>query len=183
MQGSLISVIGFVFILIGFIYAGTKLQELNGAIKDLNLEIDEKQAELSRLDSTNKAVELEIESNKATITELVAEINRLTDPKITVKANATELPGIFDPKGRQVFDFNIWVTSSQNTLNRIKSVSYNFNESSFLMKNRESTDSSNGFSVGYRGWGCLSLVVVLVEYLDGTEDKLYFDMCEALRNE
>jgi cell division protein FtsB len=181
LQGSLISVIGFVFILIGFVYAGSNLNKLN-------VDINQKKAELTKLDSINKAIESEIESNKITIennqtaiSELVAEINRLTDPKINVRANSTELKGVLDPSGKQIYDFNIWITSSQNTVNKIKSVSYNFNESSFLMKNRESTDGSNGFSVGYRGWGCLSVVVVIVEYKDGSQEKLYFDMCEALR--
>lgn len=174
-QGAIISGLGFVVILIGFIIAGSKLSELNNSIA-------EKTMEFQLLDSINVAISHEIDTNQEMIAQLIEEINRLKDPTIQVRANATAIPGLRDPQNRQVFDFNLWVTSSQFTLNRIRKVNYNFSESSFMLKNRESTDDTNGFAVGYRGWGCLTAVAVDVEYDDGETERIYFNMCEALKN-
>jgi len=175
-QGAIISGLGFLVIVIGFIIAGSKLSELNASIA-------EKTKEYQQLDSLNVAISHEIESSQEMIAILVEEINRLKDPSIQVKTNATAIPGLKDPQNRQVFDFNLWVTSSQYTLNRIKKVTYNFHESSFMLKNRESTDGSNGFAVGYRGWGCLTGVAVDVEYDGGETERIYFNMCEALKSQ
>jgi hypothetical protein len=45
---------------------------------------------------------------------------------------------------------------------------------------RESVDVSNGFLVGYRGYGCFTVVTINVQFQDGQTETLYFDMCEAV---
>jgi hypothetical protein len=174
-QGAVISAVGFLAIVIGFVIAGTKLSELNASIL-------EKTNEYQLLDSLNVAISHEIDTHQEMIAQLIEEINRLKDPTVQVRANATAIPGLKDPQNRQVFDFNLWITSSQFTLNRIRKVNYNFSESSFMLKNRASSDDSNGFTVGYRGWGCLTAVAVDVEYTDGEIERIFFNMCEALEN-
>jgi hypothetical protein len=51
-----------------------------------------------------------------------------------------------------------------------------------MLKNQESIDDSNGFEVGYRGWGCLTAIAVDVEYENGETERIFFNMYEALKN-
>jgi len=172
-QGGIISLVGFFIVILVFVFAAIKLNDLNDTIK---LKTDE----LSSLDTIIENQNKNIELNKNQVKELVAEINKLKDPSIQPDASAVELPGIFDSKGRQVYDFTIWITSSQFTLNKISKVTYHFDQASYIIKNRESTNKSNGFLVSYRGWGCLSLVKATVEYENNETEVVYFDMCEKL---
>jgi len=172
-QGALISSAGLVIILAVFIFASYQLKELNKTI-------EQKTRELVALDSVITTQNTEIETNKILIANLVDEINKLRDPAIQPHAGAVEIPGIKDPQGRQVYDFTLWITSSQVTLNRISKVSYQFGNDTFLLKTRESEDNTNGFLVSYRGWGCLTVVKLTVLYNNGESETVFFNMCEAL---
>jgi hypothetical protein len=43
-----------------------------------------------------------------------------------------------------------------------------------------SQNAKDKFSVGYTGWGCLSLVTITVFTKDGQNFDIYFDMCGQL---
>lgn len=172
-QGALISSAGFLIIIFSFVFASLKL-------KSLNDEIAIKSVQISTLDSTIVKQSSDIEANQKLVADLVAEINKLRNPAIQPKVSAVEIPGIKDAQNRQIFDFTLWITSSQYTLNRISKVSYRFENASYLLKDRESKDNSNGFLISYRGWGCLSLITITVDYVDGEKETLYFNMCEGL---
>ena len=172
-QGALISSLGFVIIILVFIFAASELNKLNDTIR---LKTDK----LESLDSTIVMQKKEIGANKNLVNSLVTEINKLRDPSIQPNARAVNIPGIIDSKGRQVHDFTVWITSSQHTLNKITKVSYQFGLDTFIIKNRESNDKSNGFLVSYRGWGCLSVVKISVEYENKESEEIYFNMCEEI---
>jgi hypothetical protein len=172
-QGAMISSIGFLIIILSFVFASWKLKNMNDIIVS-------KAIEISTLDSTITRQNGEIESKQKLVNDLVAEINKLRNPAIQPKVRAVEIPGLFDPQNRQIFDFTLWITSSQFTLNRISKVSYYFENATYLLKERESKDNSNGFLISYRGWGCLSVVKIMVEYENGEKETLYFNMCDGL---
>ncbi len=172
-QGAMISSAGLIVILAVFVYASLQVNKLNKSI-------EKKTVELTALDSVINSQNEEIEANKTVIANLVEEINKLRDPTIQPHARAVEIPGVKDPQGRQVYDFTLWITSSQVTLNRISKVSYQFGNETFLLKKRESEDNTNGFLVSYRGWGCLTVVKLTVLYDDGETETVYFNMCEEL---
>jgi cell division protein FtsX len=170
-QGAAISAIGFLIIIAGFCFAGFKLNKLNQVIEN-------KKERLVQLDSIYTQKELQIAENEQTIAELIDEINQLKDPAIIPKAEAKVVPGVFDSKSNPIYDFTVWITSSQYTLQQIKKVSYQFGHSSFITKNRTSEDASNGYLVSYRGWGCLTMVKILVEFNNNATETLYFNMCD-----
>ena len=167
-QGARISLFGFLIIISVFVFAALKLNKLN-------IQIASKSEELTNLDST-------IVDQKADIKELQDEINALKDPSLKPQAYAVLLPNIKDPRtGNQIYDFNIWITSSQYTLNRIESIEYFFEHPTMLLKNRQSKNKSNSFLVSYRGWGCLKSIRAEVKYKNGKTEIVSFDMCEALQ--
>jgi len=172
-QAAIISSIGFLIIILAFGFASWQLQKLNAAVAAKNKEIKALDA---LIENRNK----DIKAKKVLIDTLISEINKLKDPRIQPKVRAVAIPGVFDSQKRQVYDFTVWVTSSQHTLNKISKVSYQFGHDTFILRNRESNDNSNGFLVSYRGWGCLSIVKIIVEYREGNNEVLYFDMCNAL---
>lgn len=172
-QGAVISSVGFLMVLGMFVYAGVTLNSLNEEILERSMKIE-------ALDSLIIAQNQEIEGNEQIVVSLIEEINKLKDPSIKPKSKAVAIPGIFDSQGRQVYDFTIWLTSSQFTLNRIAKATFKFSHGSFILTDRESSDKSNGFLVSYRGWGCLTLVTVTIEFEDGEEETLFYNMCEEL---
>lgn len=172
-QAAFISSIGFLIIIFAFAFASWQLKRLNSAVAAKNKEI-------STLDSLIENRNRDINAKKVLIDTLISEINKLKDPKIQPKTRAIPIPGTFDSKKRQIYDFTVWITSSQHTLNRISKVNYQFGHDTFILRSRESSDNSNSFLVSYRGWGCLSIVKIIVEYRDGANEVLYFDMCNAL---
>lgn len=172
-QGAMISLIGFLIIILSFVFASWKLKSMNDVIAL-------KAIQISTLDSTITKQNSEIEAKQKLVDDLVAEINKLRNPAIQPKVSAVEIPGVFDAQKRQIFDFTLWITSSQYTLNRIAKVSYHFENATYLLKDRESKDNSNGFLISYRGWGCLSVIKIEVEYMNGEKETLYFNMCDGL---
>ena len=172
-QGAIISLIGLFIVVLAFVFSANRLTDLNDNIRL-------KTEELDSLGSTISQQKERIDANQNLINDLVNEINKLRDPNIKPNARAVEIPGIKDSKGRQIYDFTVWITSSQHTLNKIKRVNYQFGHDTFIIKNRESNDRSNGFLVSYRGWGCLFVVKVIVEYDSNEKEDIYFNMCEEI---
>ncbi len=98
---------------------------------------------------------------------------------ITAQTKAVELNGIKDPSGRQVYDFSIWLQVPVLLKDKIKQVQYVFDHPTMLNKTRESTEASNGYSVSYRGWGCLKSMTIKVFLKDGESHEIQFDQCSG----
>lgn len=172
-QGAIISLFGFLIVVVVFVFAANRLNSLNQTIKI-------KTSKLESLDSTMISQRNEIKANQKLVNRLVDDINKLRDPSIQPKSRAKKVPGILDSKQRQIYDFTVWISSSNHTLKEISKVSYQFGHDTFIRKNRESSDLSNGFLVSYRGWGCLSVVKITVEYKDKEPEEIYFNMCDNI---
>jgi hypothetical protein len=179
-QGSLISALGFFVILIAFVYASVKLSGLNNEINQKTSELNRIDSILARKDSLILNQTNLIEHNRNLIDTLVTQINELTDNRIYPKAQAVAIPGVLDGNKRQIYDFTIWITSSQVNLNEIVKVTYEFRHDTFLLNTRESTNVSNGFLVSYRGWGCLAIVELSIQYANNTTEKIFFNMCQEI---
>lgn len=179
--GALLSAIGFMCVIIAFVYSFIKLKDLNEMLLKKTVELERIDSILVSKDSVILVQNDVIEDNKVLIDTLINRVNRLTDSKIHPKARAVMIPGLLDSEHRQIYDFTVWISSSNLTLSKIRQVSYQFKHNTFLLHERESTDMSNGFLVSYRGWGCLSLVVITVQYDDGKIETIYFNMCNEFR--
>ena len=109
-QAAIISLSGFLIVIFVFAAASFKLH-------DLDSEIDNKKQEIKEKDET-------IESKLDTIRLLNNEINILKDPTIKPLAHVIKLDGMSyeqpsTGKKYQLYDFTIWITSSQTTLNKV----------------------------------------------------------------
>ena len=92
--------------------------------------------------------------------------------------------------GRQIagtdlpsYRFTTWIEGPPEAMSEIESVEYQFNHPTFKDKVQVGRDRTNGFRVGYTGWGCLSIVTVTFKLRNGDTEPpphLDFDMCELI---
>ena len=99
--------------------------------------------------------------------------------RVSPQASSLEVSGQ-TTGGKQVFDFSVWLNVPAEDRNSIEKVSYLFNHPTFRQNTMISSDASTGFRIGYRGWGCLSSVIITISLKDGSSDKIDFDMCKKL---
>ena len=85
----------------------------------------------------------------------------------------TELPS---------YQFTTWVEGPPEAMREIDSVEYQFNHPTFRDKVQVGRERTNGFRVGYTGWGCLSIVTVTFKLRNAGDQAphLDFDMCELI---
>jgi hypothetical protein len=78
------------------------------------------------------------------------------------------------------YDFSLWLGVPEEQKAGIRRVVYIFNNPTFKQKEYESQQASDGFRIGYRGWGCLDRVIIRIE-LQSANSHIDFNMCEALK--
>ncbi|MCP4606731.1 MAG: hypothetical protein GY847_40520 [Proteobacteria bacterium] len=122
-------------------------------------------------------------SLKSAIDELNRERSSPITELIEPRARAIKLKGYFDPQGRQLYDYSIWLAAPEKVKKEIEKVVYHLEHPSMLKKERESKEESMGFGINYRGWGCLSLVFARVYTKDGSCHSISFDMCSIAEYE
>lgn len=79
-----------------------------------------------------------------------------------------------------VYNFVIELHGIDAIKDQVSKVVYDLNHSSFKNRYITTTNSSNNFSGGYYGWGCLQNVIVYIYYTDGTYDSFEVNLCEEL---
>lgn len=161
-----LTVMGFVIIVSSLIFSYTQIRE--------------KEARVNELTELEDQLAKKIEEQEA----LIKEYEWASSPlAIMAQTKAITLNGIRDPQGRQVYDFSIWLQVPVLLKDKIVKVSYYFDHPTMIKKNRESQEAANGYSVSYRGWGCLSSVIITVSLTDGTIHKLDFNQCTGDQRE
>lgn len=90
------------------------------------------------------------------------------------------ITGLKDSENRQIYDFTLWIDLPYSRRQEIQSVEYKFEHPTYIDKVRTGREPSNGFSVSYRGWGCLNAVELTVLLENGDKVQTIFDMCKAL---
>lgn len=80
------------------------------------------------------------------------------------------------------YRFAIWVEGPPEAMQEIVSVEYEFNHPTFKDKVQIGRERTDGFRVGYTGWGCLSIVTVKFKLRNAGDEPphLDFDMCELI---
>ena len=85
---------------------------------------------------------------------------------------------------KDTFLFSLFLTYAPNVeqevKNKIKSVTYTFNDDSFRKKERTTEDRASNFRIQYKGWGCLDLVPIAIVFVDGSKTETYLNMCKDL---
>lgn len=155
----------------------TELESLQGKIDTLTGAIDR----LNVVRGPGGKVE-EATPEKSGPTPPASQVPPIT-AEVKIRASADEEKGKVTANGSQLYKIRLWVEGSPETLARIASVQYEFNNPTFRQKMRESSDRQDKFFIEYTGWGCLSSVIVtfkLVNPPPGPPAQTDFDMCAAL---
>ena len=198
---ALLSLVGFVIILGSLAFSYTEIKQKIKIVNELNtkkdaliLDIKTQEQKYSRLADEEKKLLSIIESQENLNIELlneekilsqtikfqekrIKELELASSPEaIVAQTKSVKLDGITN-KGRQIYDYSIWLQTPILLKDRIEKVDYFFDHPSMLKKHRESKESSNGYSVSYRGWGCLEPVLITVHLTDGEIFKLNFYQC------
>ncbi len=97
--------------------------------------------------------------------------------------SSSEVPGLRDVHGHQVFDFILYVYVPPSRVSELESVAYVINHPERLRPLVRSDDQLGQFAVKYRGTGCFAPVIVRVTPKSKPTFDLPFDMCDAWRAE
>lgn len=129
--------------------------------------------------------QIESTVKRAEAPDLAYTVNRLTPISALVTPRAQEklISGLVTSDGKQIYDFSLWLDIPDQEKAKIQEVSYEFNHPTFRQPRQVSSEPSTGFRVGYRGWGCLSSVIITIRPREGEPEKIDFDMCRALEAE
>jgi hypothetical protein len=90
--------------------------------------------------------------------------------------------GYKNPQGQTVYRFNLMPKRAIDELRReVAVITYRMDHPSF-QNSLLATGPERGFTASYTGWGCLSNVVVLMEYIDPDRpaEIAAYNMCQAL---
>lgn len=72
---------------------------------------------------------------------------------------------------RKHFNYVVWLDIPYARKVDIQEVKYEFRHSSIIDKEQYSSEASNGFAVGYFGWGALNLVPITIVPKDASAEK------------
>ena len=141
---------------------------------------DESVRLLERLTNSNRLKSAFLNGDAATIQSISA----ATAPNPALRfGSARSALGWSAPNGRAVYRFDLFPSpeSLRGPLKSATQISYYMNHPSFNVK-LLSAGAGSGFRASYDGWGCLSVVYVLVEYAEpSTPPELtYYNQCDAL---
>ena len=146
--------------------------------KDLEAKEDalkQKQQELASFETqyklANKQWEesLRINREQSSASTLQLPVSALVKPKASANRVAAN-----------TYDCKLWLDVPEKRRNEIARVTYKFNHASFNGQPLESSDSSTGFAVGYRGWGAFRLIIIEIQLKSGQKSQIAFDMAGAL---
>lgn len=174
-----------------------------GLLISITLQIQRKLQDATELDRRLVALRAEevdlrtkVEDQRkalATLTRTAEEIYgvRVTAGNQVYQLRATAKPLRKRSTAGSLFDFSIFINSSDETLDRIQRVIYTMDHPTFANPTMISNDRGNRFAVTYVGWGCLNKVGVAVELKPTTDPKVpsgpsvethkfEFNMCESL---
>ncbi len=164
-------------------YGSYRLYDLRRNLRGVEAELQSLQKQ--KADLLEQKEQLEKDIDKLIVIANQSQKSNFSDSVegVVPKASATPVRGVRTANGDQVYDFQCWLDLSgvpDTQKQRIESVSYEFNDPTMHNKRQTSSDPSNGYAVGYRGWGAFHLVPITIKFKDGKELTIYLDMFKAI---
>ena len=148
--------------------------------QDAVRERERAQSLLERLTNSNRLKQAFLSGDVATIQRIASTTPE--DPALRFQTNQTAL-GWKTSDGRPVYRYDMFPSpeSLAGPLKSASQISYYMNHPTFNVK-LLSAGSANSFTVSYNGWGCLSVVYVLIEFADPDTPPMltHFDECVAI---
>jgi len=84
------------------------------------------------------------------------------------------------PSVQQLYNIMVWLDLPEVRKAEIQEVQYVFGDSSFLRNRHQSKEPSNGFAIGYLGWGFMTSVPITVIPKKGPEFTIEFRMFDKV---
>jgi hypothetical protein len=148
--------------------------------QDAVRERERAQSLLERLTNSNRMKQAFLSGDVATIHKIASETPE--DPALRFQTNQTAL-GWKTSAGKAVYRYDMFPAPETlaGPLKSASQISYYMNHETFNVK-LLSAGSANKFTASYNGWGCLSIVYVLIEFADPDTPPLltHFDECAAI---
>lgn len=160
--GSLLASIGVLIMISSFIVFIFRDKNKTEKIDKIKSELVVKDSLASKLQNTIKHLKPEIKA-----VSWAVPTGRLSYPSPT-----TPLPE---------YQYFLSVKFAANLKGKIKKVDYFLDHPTFRQKHYYSTIEKDSFTVYYKGWGCLSIVKILIEQVNNKKDTIAFEMCNNLR--
>jgi hypothetical protein len=136
-------------------------------------------SQVSALRYSNSAVaeQLRNDSYVPAVRKLAKETERLRPLSAIVhlRADRRSIPGRTD-----AYKWLAWVDVPTPLQSKIEAVSYYFNHPTFREPLKTASDPKTQYLVEYIGWGCLHNVIVTFRMIDGSSERMDFDMCSAV---
>lgn len=143
--------------------------------------LEEKDQMIAKKDSAITFKDQMIETKAKILYSLHEEINELGDSTINIQCSFRKLTDEYDPDGRQLWHWNIWLKGSVHRLNQINKVYYKAQGAQLEHQNRASVERSNGFLVSYEYFNCLESIRVTIQFDGGNTELLYLNVCERFK--
>ena len=146
----------------------------------------EMQQKNEKLRAEQEQLKADFEKEKKNYESLQDNIKKLYATAITAENEVFELQatakatGTVSRSNESQYDFKIFINTSESLLEKIEKVVYHFNHPTFPVKEQESVNKADRFSVGYKGWGCLANMEVEIHLADKTVQKMNFNMCKSI---
>jgi len=193
LRAGVASFFGLIVVIATLLYSAARLYTLRAEYIETDAELAKKARSLETLRFQLRNADLELQKKEHDIAAAQEQLNRLLSfrdklqspltEQVKIKADATKT-GRRTGSGDPEYIFSLWVEAKQPFLQEISSVEYRFLNSSFKHPIERSQDSSTGFRVQYKGWGCMEVVPVTInsksESLPG--GTLDFNMCSQLKD-
>lgn len=144
-------------------------------IRELRERIDAQKIELSDLESQAGELQREVETIRDGSVQKLIDAGYIEAKSVGWETDETTFAA---GRTRQLFNYVVWLDIPFARKADILEVKYEFPHPSFIHKEQSSREASNGFAVGYRGWGVLrSVPITIIPKDDGAENgKIDFPM-------
>jgi len=149
-------------------------------ISHLRTQIQEQEEDLSVLGIEADALLREVEAIRDGSIQDLIEGEFIQAKAIAVPTDQTTVAG---GETLPLFNFIVWLNMPYARKADIQEVRYEFPDPSFLDKEQISSEASNGFAVGYVGWGLLNSVPITIVSNDASAENGTIDFPMSTRTQ
>lgn len=178
-------ILGALALIGSVIYAATRLEPLERKIVEKQQQLTHLENNIAQQSVIDTQLQQSIAIAEQQLAQLRTNIEQLYAVRVTDENQVFELKATAKATGRNThlgpeYDFNVFINAPVAALQNIQQVNYQFAHATIRQQHKTATEQQQQFSVGYRGWGCLTQVSATVTHLSGEQTVLDFNMCRSL---
>ena len=156
-----LSVLGLLMLIASAGYGIYQISDLRGQIEEQEEQLSTRRIEADALEQKVRTI------RDSSIQELIKE--GLVEAKAI--AVPTDRTTVVEGTTLPLYNFIVWLDMPYARKADVQEVKYEFPHGSFLNKNQSSSEASNGFAVGYLGWGAMPSVPITIVSRDASAEN------------